>query len=262
MDNPINASLSILPQENLIEILLALDDLEDITNACRSSTIFARVCQDDYFWKLRYQQDFGSGRPSEEIFQEKMPLKPGITTSNPMPWREFYQLTIEIRRSSPLSVGLRHIGVIDRNGQLYMWGNNIWGQLGNGTSVSTNVPQIVLHDVLQVSCGSYTTVAVTKDGKVYGWGSNLVGKLGTGLNQDNILVPTLVKLSEKIRKIDNNIVSSIALTENGEVYVWGQLLWGQVSDGLYTGVPIKLNLPLKEKIIDVAVGSRVFAAVT
>ena len=43
MDNPIKASLSILPHEKLIEILLALDDLEDITNACHSSTIFARV---------------------------------------------------------------------------------------------------------------------------------------------------------------------------------------------------------------------------
>ena len=252
MEDPINASLSILPHEKLIEILLALDDLEDIFKACRSSTIFARVCQDDYFWKLRYQQDFGSGRPSEEIFQEKMP------------WREFYQLTIEIRRSSPLSVGRRHIGVIDRNGQLYMWGNNLNRQLGNGTSVSTNVPQMVLSNVSQVSCSYNSTLAVTKDGKVYGWGSNLGGKLGMGSHRARYaLVPTLVKLSEKIRKIDNNIVSSIALTENGEVYAWGKLFRDpQIQTGLHTSDPIKLNLPFEEKAIEVAVGSRVFAAVT
>ena len=79
MNDPIKASLSILPHEKLVEILLALDDLEDIFNACRSSTIFARVCQDDYFWELRYQQDFGSGRPSEEMLKRKMQ------------WREFYK---------------------------------------------------------------------------------------------------------------------------------------------------------------------------
>ena len=288
MENPIKAGLSILPHEKLIEILLALDDLEDIFKACSSSTIFARVCQDDYFWKLRYQQDFGSGHPSEEILKEKMPLKPyittgdsmplkpyttsgdsmplkpGITTSDPMPWREFYQLTIEIRRSSPLSVGRRHIGVIDRDGQLNMWGNNLSGRLGNGTKISTNVPQMVLSNVSQVSCGFSSTLAVTKDGKVYGWGSNLDGKLGIGSYQKRrILVPTLVKLPKKVRKIDNGMVSSIALTENGEVYAWGKLFRDpQIQTGLHTSDPIKLNLPFEEKAIDVAVGSRVFAAVT
>ncbi len=85
MDNPIKASLSILPHEKLIEILLALDDLEDITKACSSSTIFARVCQDDYFWKLRYQQDFGICLPTEEILKEKIPLEPYTTAGDLMP---------------------------------------------------------------------------------------------------------------------------------------------------------------------------------
>ena len=101
MNDPIEASLSILPHEKLIEILLALDDLEDIFNACSSSIIFARVCQDDHFWKLRYQQDFGSGRPSEEMFQGKMPLKPDITAGDSMPWREFYQSTFEMLHFPP-----------------------------------------------------------------------------------------------------------------------------------------------------------------
>ncbi len=246
MDNPIKTNLSVLPHEKPIDILLELDSLEDIFKACSSSTIFARVCQDDYFWKRRYQQDFGSGRPSGEMLKEKMP------------WREFYKLTIGIRRPPPLSAGMRHLGVIDRKGQLNMWGENLKGQLGNGTTISTNVPQIVLQDVLQVSCGYNTTGAITKDGKVYMWGKNYQGKLGTGLNQDNILVPTLVELPKKARKIDNGKTSSIVLTEDGEVYAWGN-----IDFNLYMNVPLKLNLPIDDdKAIDVATGEYVFAVIT
>ena len=258
MEDQIEASLLILPHEKLIEILLALDDLEDIFNACRSSTIFARVCQDDHFWKLRYQQDFGSGRPSEEILKEKIPLKPRITAGDSMPWRDFYKLTVGIRRSTPLSAGMRHLGVIDRKGQLNMWGKNLNGQLGNGTTISTKVPQIVLQDVLQVSCGYNTTGAITKNGKVYMWGKNYQGILGTGLNQDNILVPTLVELPKKAIKIDLGYYSSIVLTEDGEVYVWGN-----IDFSLYMNVPRKLNLPIDDdKAIDVATGESVFAVIT
>ena len=270
MDGQIEANLSILPPEKLIEILLALNDLEDIFKACSSSTIFARVCQDDYFWKLRYQQDFGTGRPSEEIT-----LKPSITTgSDTMPWREFYQLIFESSLALPLSAGLGHIGVIDRKGRLNMWGRNLEGQLGDGTTISTNLPQIVLHDVLQVSCGSYTTGAVTKNGKVYTWGYNSLG----GSTMSNVSVPRLIKLSKKVRKINlsSRGGSSIVLTEEGEVYVWGML-----NEGLRTEVPVKLDLPRRDaspsvrggsivvdlpigdnKVIDIAAGYHVFAAIT
>ncbi len=273
MDNPIEANLSILPHEKLIEILLALDDLEDIASACHSSTIFARVCRDDYFWKLRYQQDFGSGRPSEEMFQEKMPLKPRITIDDSMqlkpritiddsmPWREFYQSTIEILYFPPLSAGYNHVGVIDRKGQLYMWGNNEEAQLGDGSHICTNVPQIVLPNVHQVSCSYGITGAVTKNGQVYTWGENYRGSLGVGYSDEGKIldtsVPMLVKLSKKVRKIDCGSSGSIVLTEDGEVYMWGQL-----THLLYTEVPLKLNLPSKEKVIDVATGDFTFAAIT
>ena len=241
MDNPIEESLSILPHEKLIEILLALDNLEDIFNACRSSTIFARVCQDDYFWKLRYQQDFGLDSP---------PMR--------MTWRDYYQLTIENNRSLPFSVGYGYLGVIDKKSQLSMWGENRTAQLGNGTIVSTGVPQIVLSNVRQVSCGAYETGAITKDGKVYTWGGNPRGSLGLGSRQDTIiLVPTLVELPEKVRKIDIGHSGSIVLTEDGKVYIWGDL-----THYLYTDTPLKLNLPSKEKIIDVAAGNFIFAAIT
>ncbi len=259
MDNPVKASLSILPHEKLIEILLALDDLEDIFKACSSSTIFGRVCQDDYFWKRRYQQDFGFDFPPTR-----------------MTWKEYYQLTIGNIRSLPFSVGRGHLGVIDQKGELSMWGNGYQGQLGNGLHISTETPQMVLSKVSQVSCGFAITCAITTDGKVYAWGHNWRGSLGIGSLDDNDkLVPTLVtlpsqsdgvlsnsenfgELPKKAIKIDCRSENSIVLTEDGEVYAWGSL-----TKNLYTFVPIKLNLPDEDnKAIAVATGNRVFAAIT
>ncbi len=250
MDDQIWIGLSILPDKELIEILLALDDLEDIVKACSSSTIFARVCQDNYFWKLRYRQDFGSGRPSKEMLKRKIP------------WKEYYQSTIEILRFPPLSAGYNYLGVIDQKGKLNMWGNNEEGQLGNGSEISTNLPQIVLHNVHQVSCGYGATGAVTKNGQVYTWGSNYRGSLGMGYHEEDetpdTSVPMLVKLSKKVRKINYSYSSSIVLTEDGEVYMWGQL-----THHLYTEAPLKLNLPIgDDKVIDVATGDFTFAAIT
>ena len=175
-----------------------------------------------------------------------------------MTWKDYYQLTVE-STNLPLSAGMRHLGVIDQKGQLYTWGNNRLGQLGNGTTISTNIPQMVLTNVLQVSCDFDTAGAVTKDGKVYTWGSNFRGGLGIGSCQKNgVLVPTLVSLPKKVIKIDIGYSGSIVLTEDGEVYVWGLL-----TRELFTMVPIKLNLPKEDdKVVNVATGSRSYSAVT
>ncbi len=242
MNNPIEASLSILPHEKLTDILLSLDNLEDIFNACSSSAIFARVCQDDYFWKLRYQQDFGL---------DSSPMR--------MTWKDYYQLTIENNRSLPFSVGRGHLGVIDQKGQLSMWGVGYQGQLGDGLHISTEIPQVVLSNVRQVSCGFAITCAITMDGKVYAWGHNWRGNLGMGsLGDNDKLVPTLVSLPKKAIKIDCKSQNSIVLTEDGEVYAWGEL-----TKNLYTFVPIKLNLPDEDNTaVAVAAGYSTFAAIT
>src|ERR1700733_3378440 len=39
-----------------------------------------------------------------------------------------------------VAAAFHHFGVIDNNGNLYMWGNNQYGEIGNGTTSSTNVP--------------------------------------------------------------------------------------------------------------------------
>ena len=70
------------------------------------------------------------------------------------------------------------------NGSVWMWGNNTKGQLGNGTTVSSDVPVRV--DMpsgvtfLKVNSGGYSSYAIDSSGRLWAWGGNQNGQLGTG----------------------------------------------------------------------------------
>lgn len=68
------------------------------------------------------------------------------------------------------------------DGSLYCWGNNIYGQLGDGTTFERLTPRAVTGiagAVTQVSAGAFHTCAVIA-GSAYCWGSNGNGELGDG----------------------------------------------------------------------------------
>ena len=68
------------------------------------------------------------------------------------------------------------------SGDLYTWGWNSYGQLGDGTTENRLVPVKVgaLEDVVQISLGDCHSAAVTSSGDLYTWGLNHRGQLGDG----------------------------------------------------------------------------------
>ena len=82
------------------------------------------------------------------------------------------------------------ITAIDNNGKVYTWGNNEYGQLGNGTNEDSNKPICIsaLKDnalngknIVEVQSDSSTMIAIDNEGKVYTWGNNYYGQLGNGI---------------------------------------------------------------------------------
>lgn len=125
-----------------------------------------------------------------------------------------------------VSVGNAFMVALDARGVLRAWGVNTRGTLGNGTTIDSSVPVEVTHpDQLyfqQVSAGFDHVLALGSDGNVYAWGSNEYGQLGWEGSSD-VLVPTLVTAlsNQKIVALAAGARYSLALTENGEVYAWG-----------------------------------------
>lgn len=75
----------------------------------------------------------------------------------------------------------------EKDGTLWAWGWNFFGQLGNGTNIDSNTPVQVGTDTKwqSVSAGHGYTVAIQKDGTLWAWGLNQDGQLGNGTNKNN-----------------------------------------------------------------------------
>ena len=128
-----------------------------------------------------------------------------------------------------------------KGGKVYCWGGNGSGQLGDGTTTSSNTPVLVADGamgnsgVTAVAAGRAHTCAL-KGGQVYCWGDNYFGQLGDETNTDRN-TPTLVADGE----MGNSGVTAVAAgwfhtcaLKGGQVYCWGSNYFGRLGDGTTT----------------------------
>jgi alpha-tubulin suppressor-like RCC1 family protein len=95
-----------------------------------------------------------------------------------------------------LSVGGNHACAITDAGALLCWGDNAFGDLGDGTRSQRSKPTPVVgmsSGVAAVSAGALSTCAIKVGGAVYCWGGNHGSELGVGLTRQAVKLPTLVE---------------------------------------------------------------------
>jgi len=135
--------------------------------------------------------------------------------------------------------------------QLYCWGSNDVGQLGDPAMHSTCVSGIsefdcseyVLPvafaqtaDIERLSLGSEHTCALLNTGRAWCWGGNRAGELGLGTagTQDitQRAVPTELTAVDNIAEIELGARHTCARLDDGTVWCWGSNDLGQLGDGL------------------------------
>jgi alpha-tubulin suppressor-like RCC1 family protein len=129
-----------------------------------------------------------------------------------------------------VSAGLSHSLAISKENELYAWGDNRKGQLGDSTTEERHEPtnintQFTESKLIKVSAGFKHSIILDEEGSVYACGSNRFGQLA--LNRSQEYSTNFIKIyfhdliGSKIIDISGGRRHSLALDDEGNVYSWG-----------------------------------------
>ena len=165
-----------------------------------------------------------------------------------------------------LSVGFSQTCAIIDTGEVKCWGDNTYGQLGDGTTADrlTPVDVVGLSGEAKALTASYDhTCALTTSGGIKCWGGNDYGQLGDGTTTNRSAPVDVVGFTNDAIKIDAGFGHTCALTTDGEVRCWGKNSEGQLGDGTNTNRTIPVDvIGLSNEVISVSTGSGHTCALT
>ena len=174
-------------------------------------------------------------------------------------------------RSSPVSVvggftdwiqisaGQEHSLAIRANGTAWGWGSSRFGRLGDNTTVSKRSPVAVVGgftDWVQISAGTYHSLAIRANGTAWAWGRNGSGQLGDDSTADRTSPVSVVGGFTDWIQISAGDNHSVAIRANGSAWGWGENTVGQLGDGVAINDVFKspVNIALSSNWVHISAG--------
>ena len=151
-------------------------------------------------------------------------------------------------------------------GGVKCWGENGYGQLGDGTTTDRLTPVDVnglTSGVSAIAAGSYHTCAVTNAGSVKCWGYNEFGQLGDGTRTKRLTPVDVGGLTSDVMMVAAGDYHTCALTNAGSVKCWGKNNYSQLGDGTTTPhlTPVDVN-GLTTGVMTIAAGTNHACGIT
>ncbi|MBE5314921.1 MAG: RCC1 repeat-containing protein [Xanthomonadales bacterium] len=138
---------------------------------------------------------------------------------------------------SAIAAGDRHTCALTTGGGVKCWGDNVTGQLGDGT-VTNRLTAVDVsglgNGVSAIAAGGIHSCALTTGGGVKCWGSNFYGQLGDGSTTNGLTAVDVSGLGSGVIAIAAGGIHSCALTTGGGVKCWGHNFSGRLGDGTTT----------------------------
>jgi Regulator of chromosome condensation (RCC1) repeat/Bacterial Ig-like domain (group 2) len=134
-----------------------------------------------------------------------------------------------------VATGAAHTCALDSASQVWCWGSNSHGQLGNGTTTDSASPVVVpnLQTAIGIAAGGNTTCALLQGG-ILCWGENTHGQLGNGTTVDSstpVLVSNVPSLTSGVIGVAVGGGHACTLLSDGMVACWGDNAGGQLGNG-------------------------------
>ncbi|MGO3702061.1 MAG: RCC1 domain-containing protein [Candidatus Saccharimonadales bacterium] len=158
-----------------------------------------------------------------------------------------------------VATGSDHTVALDAQGNVYTWGENNYGQLGNGSTTDSSFAINISSSgalsgktIVQVAAGSNFSLALDSEGNAYSWGNRAHGRLGNGYTgSSNGAVSTPVAITpgalsgKTIVQVAAGSNFSLALDSDGKAYGWGRQQYGRLGNGStagysYIGSPVEV----------------------
>ena len=182
-----------------------------------------------YAWGNNTRGQLGDGTTENKLTPVKVPKPAGV--SNGFTWTQ-----VSTRWDHTLALGSDH--------NLYAWGWNGYGQLGN-TSIPTGSDNLAAYSskpvlvstpagvtFTQLSAGRYHSLALGSDKQLYAWGLNTSGRLGDGTEIQRFTpVPVHQPAGVTFSQFSAGDTSCFAISTNGDLYAWGWNGYGRLGDG-------------------------------
>ncbi|MCH9648334.1 MAG: hypothetical protein K0U98_08850 [Deltaproteobacteria bacterium] len=229
-------------------------DLAEAVVAGGSSSFMVRPSGAVYAWGSNSLGQFGtgatdpcngapcgspvlSGFPRPEIFSSGNPSTCLVNTAGDVRCAGDFDPYIETiampYKALQVSTAGNHHCALLASGEVYCWGSNAYGQLGDGTTTYRTIPVKVsgLNGVVQVTVGDRHSCAVAAGGEIYCWGSDAEGQLGSTAASGSSSVPVLVSGISDAIKVSSDRHHNCALRSTQELKCWGRGNFGQMGNG-------------------------------
>lgn len=148
---------------------------------------------------------------------------------------------------------------------MYAWGVSSAGQTALGTTGDQTRPAKVPVEVpkfVSLAAGPHAALGLTSEGEIYSWGTGLSGELGLAYIPKQDRPAKIEKVSCKFKAISVGQEHALAISESGDLYVWGANDCGQLGTGDLKPVDRPTKIAIAQKFSQVAAGAKHSLALT
>lgn len=207
-----------------------------------NSNVPVQITTKTDFKKISVGEDYVAAVASDGLYlwgkNAKFQLGDGTNVNNPTPTKVDVTLG-ENEHFIDISAGIDFCLALTNLGNVYAWGDNGSGELGQNGVHKTPSKITTLNDIKKISASKKSGFAIKSDGTVYSWGYGYDGQLGYFGNSEYVPKVITALQGVEISSIACGYSFTTALSKNGDIYSFGNNVFGQL--GVYTSTVLMCN---------------------